>query len=585
MKISKLLNKKNLSILLSLLFFQNSYSTEAVDIWNLDKQLDEDNINNNEIVETEDILQNPIFGIQSDKKNDLIINEEKYLLSKNINITGIYDPADNNLSMDMWKNSNGLRILEIMKKIQSISLSEDASNILNIALLTNSYFPNKNITKEQFLKIKSDWLIKQKNFDLIEMYLEKNKNLENGSNLIKYYLDHYLSRSDLGKACEIFDKINILINDDYISKFNIYCLINLGKNEEAQLQFDLLKEIGFKDNFFEQKYVYLVGYDENIAGNISEESLLDFHLSHRTNPDFKFEPKIKTSKLIWKYLSSSNLLEKVNDIDLENKDKIFTIEKATHDKNYEEEELFTLYERFMFNINQLLTVQESYKLLPNFEARALIYQGILLTKEPSGKIKLIKLLKDLFEQDKISNAFDDKLVKFLKEIDETEVPSNYTSFYHFYLQNSITNKKKIEFNNKIIHQSKLLNYFKEDYNKKNIDKDLEYLLKKIKKNKKYFFQIKDQILLESLKADGVQIPKKYENIYEPTEANIPYDIQVLINNNEIGLALLRFAEIIGEDKIIDVDSETLYFIISALNQLNTYQLRNTILLKVLPLKV
>ena len=429
MKILKLLNKKNLSILLSLLFFQNSYSTETVDIWDLDKQLDEDNINNNEIVETEDILQNPIFGIQSDKKNDLIINEEKYLLSKNINITGIYDPADNNLSMDMWENSNGLRILEIMKKIQSISLSEDASNILNIALLTNSYFPNKNITKEQFLKIKSDWLIKQKNFDLIEMYLEKNKNLENGSNLIKYYLDHYLSRSDLGKACEIFDKINILINDDYISKFNIYCLINLGKNEEAQLQFDLLKEIGFKDNFFEQKYVYLVGYDENITGDISEESLLDFHLSHRTNPDFKFEPKINTSKLIWKYLSSSNLLEKVNDIDLENKDKIFTIEKATHDKNYEEEELFTLYERFMFNINQLLTVQESYKLLPNFEARALIYQGILLTKEPSGKIKLIKLLKDLFEQDKISNAFDDKLVKFLKEIHETEVPSNYTRQY------------------------------------------------------------------------------------------------------------------------------------------------------------
>ena len=40
MKILKLLNKKNLSILLSLLFFQNSYSTETVDIWDLDKQLD-----------------------------------------------------------------------------------------------------------------------------------------------------------------------------------------------------------------------------------------------------------------------------------------------------------------------------------------------------------------------------------------------------------------------------------------------------------------------------------------------------------------------------------------------------------------
>ena len=75
MKILKLLNKKNLSILLSLLFFQNSYSTEPVDIWNLDKQSNEDKINNNEIIETEDILQNSIFGIQSDKKNDLIINE------------------------------------------------------------------------------------------------------------------------------------------------------------------------------------------------------------------------------------------------------------------------------------------------------------------------------------------------------------------------------------------------------------------------------------------------------------------------------------------------------------------------------
>ena len=30
------------------------------------------------------------------------------------------------------------------------------------------------------------------------------------SNLIKYYVDYYLSRSDLGKACEIFDTINSL---------------------------------------------------------------------------------------------------------------------------------------------------------------------------------------------------------------------------------------------------------------------------------------------------------------------------------------------------------------------------------------
>ena len=29
---------------------------------------------------------------------------------------------------------------------------------------------------------------------------------------------------------------------------------------------------------------------------ISENTILDFHLSHRTNPQFKFEPKDSTSK-------------------------------------------------------------------------------------------------------------------------------------------------------------------------------------------------------------------------------------------------------------------------------------------------
>ena len=30
----------------------------------------------------------------------------------------------------------------------------------------------------------------------------------------------------------------------------LYCLINEGKNEEAQLIFDLKKELGFKDRIF-----------------------------------------------------------------------------------------------------------------------------------------------------------------------------------------------------------------------------------------------------------------------------------------------------------------------------------------------
>jgi len=584
MKILKLLNKRNLSILISFFFLQNSYSIEPVDIWNLEIDSNKDKISENEIIENENLLPSTIFSIQNEKK-EITVDEEENLLSKNINIVGIYDPSDNDLSIDMWENSNGLELLKVAEKIQKINLSKDATEILNIALLTNSYFPKKNISKEQFLKLQSDWLIKQKNFDLIETYIDKNKNLENGENLIKYYLNYYLSMADVSKACNIFEKIYFDTNDEYILKFNIYCLINLDKKEEAQLHFDLLKEQGFEDEFFEKKFAYLIGYDDNLDDKISEKTLLDFHLSHRANLDFQFEPEINTPELIWRYLSSSNLLESLDFVDLEDKDKIFTIEKATQEKNYQESELFALYERFMFNINQLLTVEESYKLLPSSEARALLYQGVLITKETPEKIKLIKLLKDSFEKDGISEAFDTKLDELLNKIDETKIPSNYTNFYQAYWKDTIKDNKKIKFNEKIIHQSKILSYFQQGTNYKNIDKDLENLLKKIKKDKKYFFSTKDIIMLEALRYDGVNISKKYKNIYEIKDPNIPNDIQILINKGEVGLALLRLVEIIGEDKIIDIGSETFYFIVTILNQLDLDKIRNKLLLKVLPLKV
>ena len=46
--------------------------------------------------------------------------------------------------------------------------------------------------------------------------------------------------------------------------------------------------------------------------------------------------------------------------------------------------------------------------------------------------------------------------------------------------------KKIKINNKIIHQSKLINYFKGNLDTKKIEKDLNDLLKKTKKNIRLF---------------------------------------------------------------------------------------------------
>jgi hypothetical protein len=590
MKILKLLNSNYLSIILIIFFviFDAKAENEPVDIWNLDQnnieEIKSDNDENKEETTNKQIEQSSIYDLQSQKEIDTV-QVDSSLGSRDIKIIGLYDPEDYDLKMDMWSNSNGDQLKFLFSNLNKLKLSKDSSNLMNIALLTNSYYPEINITEEEFLNIKSDWLVKNNDKGLIEEYLTKNQVLNLHPQLSRYLIDQYLSESNIEKACDLFLKNTEVIKDEYLSKFNLYCLINEGRNEEAQLIFDLKKELGFKNEYFEKKLSYLFGFTDIPDLVISESSILDFHLAHRTNPNFKFEPKKNTNPLIWRYLSTSNLLYNIEEIDIAELDKISLIEKATHDKNYSENNLFSLYKRFQFNINQLLNTPEAYKTLSNIEARALVYQRILLESDTNKKLELIRLLKDLFINDNYANAFDNELKSFLKAIEPDEVPSNFTTFYFNYLSDENNQLDDIKFNKDILHQSRLINYFNGDFAKSKIEKDLNNYLKKIKKNKKYFISKKDIILIESIKSDGIEISKKYEDLYEISDSEIPTDIQVMINNNEIGSTLLRIIEVIGQDKLEDLDEDTLYFIISALNQLNIDYIRNKILLKVLPLKV
>ena len=587
MRILKLLNKKYFTIII--IFMLSSLNVIAedqpIDIWNIDKKAIEttsEDISSNEI--TGVTAESNIYNMQTDKKKNSIKLDQE-LASKEMKIVGLYDPADYGLSMDMWSNSDGQILKKLFKNIDNFDLSGDASEILNIALLTNTYYPNKNITEEEFLKFKSSWMIKESNLELIEQFLIKNQATNLHPELMKYVVDEYLSQSDVKKSCEIFSKIKEPLENEYLTKFNLYCLINYGKNEEAQLILDLQKELGFKDDYFENKINYLFGYVDEANKDISESSILNFHLAHRTNPEFEFEPKKETPKLIWKYLSASNLLFNIQDIEITDIDKISTIEKATHDKNYSEKELFDFYKKFQFTINQLLNAKQSYKSLTSIEGKALIYQRVLLAEEPKLKIELIKILKDIFESEGIGNAFDVELKNFLKQIDIEDVPSNFTTFYNEHKNDKEIINKKIKYNNKILHQSKLVNYFNGDYAKSKIEEDLNKYLKKIKKNKKYFLSKKDIIFLEALKSDGIQISKKYDDLYKVNQSEMPADIQAMIDNKEIGAALLRVIEVIGPERIEDIDEDTVYFIINTLNQLNVDSIRNKLLLKVLPLKV
>ncbi len=582
------LSSRNFLIYIFLLSFSFSLhaTDEPIDIWKSSEKKNNESLELDSSLDVDDNLNNEvsIFKIEKSKGIEDII-EDTTLNSKKIKITGLYDPQDYDLDLNMWTNSNGDQLKNLFGRIAKLNLSEDAAELMNISILTNANHPKNGITEKEFLKFKSDWLIKNSNLDLIEAYLSKNQILNENPKLTRFLIDQHLSNAKVEKACNIFSKNIKPITDEYLSKFNIYCLIISGKNEEAQLILDLKKELGFNDQYFEKKIDYLLGYMSKVDETISERSILDFHLAHKTNPKFEFEPGEKTKKIIWKYLSSSDLLTSFKEIEITQLDKISNIEKAVHNKNYSEKELFEIYKRFQFNINQLLNVKETYKSLSNIEARALIYQRILLESEMIEKLKLLKILKTSFKKDNLNNAFDIQLKKFLKEMDPLQIPDNLTSFYYTNIQIDKNYSDKIQYNNDIMYQSKLINYFNGDYAKSKIEKDVDNFLKKIRKNKKYSFSKKDIIFLESLKSDGIKISSKFDDLYVINDSEIPTDIQIMINNNEIGAAMLRIIEVIGSDRLERMDEDTIYFIVSTLNQLNIDFIRNQILLKVLPLKV
>ena len=208
MRISKLLNKISLSIIFSFLLLSNNVIAEEkpVDIWNIDKKeiekISTENLTSTEeISENKNITESDIYNMQSQNQRDLI-QLDKVVKSQEVKIFGLYDPEDNGLDINMWINSDGDKLKNLFENINSMNLSKDANEILDIALLTNAYHPSKNITEDEFTKFKSNWLIKYANFDLIEEYLIKNQIVNENPEVAKYLVDQYFSQSNVEKSCE-----------------------------------------------------------------------------------------------------------------------------------------------------------------------------------------------------------------------------------------------------------------------------------------------------------------------------------------------------------------------------------------------
>jgi hypothetical protein len=578
MKISKQLSK--ILILISfILLVQLAKAQEIKEIWS---EIEKKEISKNKSVNNEDSssVVNKLEGVKVKLSDENILVEQK-LDSSNILLSGLFDPDDNDLKLDMWSKTDGIEIKKQLERIQSKNLSSFSERLMDVALLTNSYIPSQNFSLDEFESYTLDHLIKKKDYNLVEQFIQKNSSIKDKERLIKHVADYYLSLNKIENSCSAVDSLS-MITDKYLTYYKIYCLIAQDKKNEAQLLFDLISETDTLDSFFVQKFEVLMGYeDSNYI--LSDENVLYFHLSHKTDKKLIYYPSVESKEFIWKYLSNSNLLKNLNDFNLSDVDQVKFLEKATSEDIFEEKDLLNLYKKFQFEIDDLINYEKVHKNLPDYEGRALLYQRFLLTDNIEKKLSLLSKLNSSFEKSNFSKSFDDELSKLLKKINKEEIPLKFSSFYQKNLITDANKKNKIKFNDKVFHQSKVLNYFLNKQSLPKTQKLTDNLLSKIQKDKNYSFDFKDIVLLQSLKSDGIQIGEIDElSQYKP---DLNPELDKMIDNNESGMILLKLVEIIGEKELDELNSTSLNFIVEIMNRTKLISLRNELLLEILPLKV
>ena len=572
--------KHILGLLIFFVCFSNLKGEEKIDIWKnkKDQTLEKQNLQIEPEKQKIDI--NKTFNVSIDqtiKIEDGTINKENEK-----KVFGVYDPADYNFDLNMWSTTNAEDLRASIKRIKKIKLSSTSQEILENVLLSFSYPPN-GMDENEFVKLKIDWLINNNKIELIENFLKKNKEFKSKKEAVQYLVDVNIAQANIKQGCEKIEFIDSTIKDPYLEKFKIYCLVFNNKKSQAQLLLDLLREQKQSDKFFDDKINFLLGISEKTSEKVNEKNLLNFYLSSVTIKNFNYTPTKKTKKEIWKYLNAANLI-KLDDIN--DKEKIKELEVAANENKVDQSIIFNIYKQKTFNISTLINAENVYQTLESSDARSLIYQKYLLSEDINSKIKYLFLLEELFKKDNLQKIYSKVLSDQLLDIGLENIPDRFKEV----AENRVSEQQKniigkIKYNDKILHQSRIIKYYVEQEEQKKIQKDIDKIFKKLSKNRKYFFSAKDLALVDTLIKDGFKIPNNFDQKALAAKYEVPKNLLQLIERNENAFLALKIVEIIGEDEPYQLDSETIYFITNLLNEMDLIKIRNKVLVSALPQRV
>ena len=555
-------------------------SEEKIDIWKNKKDvtLENQKLENDNNQEKSNLQSSQ--PIETTEK--ILIQENLASQSNEQRVYGIYEPASYDFNLNMWSTTKADDLRSSIKRLKKIELSKSSNDILEAILFSFSY-PPQGMTEKEFVDLKIDWLIENDRIELIESFLKQNDQFDSKRRAVEYLVNKNIESGNVKKGCEKIKFIDAKIKDAYLEKFKIYCLVFNKKKQEAQLLLDLLREQKQSSKFYDDKINFLLGVTDKTSNKINEKNLLNFYLSSVTIADFKYEPTAKTKPEIWKYLNAANLIKLE---DASDKKKIKELELAANDNQLDKKKIFEIYKQIPFNLSTLINAKKSYQTLNDSDARALIYQKYLLSDSNETRIEFLFLLEELFKKNDLINIYSKFLSDQIEQIGIENLPEDYKELA---LSKIVTEEDlllgKVKYNDKILHQSKILKYFVEGESKTKVQKDIDKIFKKITKNKKYFISAKDLALADALIADGFSLPSnfKYKELAE--KIDIPNNLLQLIENDEKAFLALKIVEIIGEDEPYQLDPETIFFVTNLLNKTNLVTIRNKVLNSALPKRI
>ena len=548
-------NKILYGVLLStLLLAEISFSETPKDIWEQSKSIKKVETNNN--LETQNKQELPPTTILQIPKTELEISNISQTEIEQSNrqaIFGIYDPGATNIPVTFWDNISP----EIFDSFRQTMAQGDNRRSVN-QLIARVFFSKTNLSNHEdkgvaYLNFVSSFLAHSQDTKLIDSVIDQNNLLLNNEQLLGFLINNNFSNYQIEKACKYAQNLGAEIKNFELQKFKILCLVQAKESKKALANLELIRENGFKDDFFIQKVNFLLGMLLARQGESKTDTLLNIHLSSLVDPMFNPNFSVFKGDLNkTKYFFNSPFVEKIL---LENQDSkkefvteddfalVEFLEQGSNIELFKTENIFAIYKKIIFGIEDLLNPNETYIKYHSVKGRALLYQAILLTKDHEQKLTFIEALQNSYKKSKFLNLGNKVYYQLISDIDQKYLTKEVQEQMVQYFESLKKKKSDLETNDKFLHTSDAVFLLIDEKPESKSKKSLETFADLVD-DKKYEVTKRDVAMINLLAQQKVYLPSSLRKFVNPDEIYIPNKIYNMLEKNENNKATLEVLQLV-----------------------------------------